>query len=52
MSGPIRTAMILFATCSPLHPGIKPLGDDVGQAIVDGELDFDMGISRPRNLWL
>ena len=26
-------------------PGIKPLGDDVGQAIVDDDFDFDIGIS-------
>jgi hypothetical protein len=36
MSGPIRTAIMSFATCSPLRtPGVIALSYDIGQPIVD-----------------
>src|SRR5271163_4639527 len=36
---------ILRDLLADAHSGVKPLGDDVGQAIVDDRLDFDIGIS-------
>jgi hypothetical protein len=44
MSGPIRTDHILRHLLAASHAGVKALGDDVGQAIVDDDLDFDVRI--------
>ena len=49
MSGPMRTAIMSFATCSPRsHARVIALGNDVGQAIVDDDLDLDVGILRQK----
>ena len=43
----MRTAIISFATCSPLrYAGVVALGNDIGQPIVDRDLDLDVGICR------
>ena len=42
-SGPMRTAIMSFATWSPSAPRRRSVGDDVGQAVVDDELDLDSG---------
>src|SRR5687768_15127007 len=59
MSGPMRTAIIPLATCSPQRTPASqrhasstapstppPLRNDVGQPIVDDDFDFDVGILR------
>ena len=42
MSGPMRTAIMSFATCSPLRT--PTLRDDVDETIVNDDLDLDVGI--------
>src|SRR5690349_24399990 len=54
MSGPIRTAIMSFATCSPRpHASVIPLGDDIGKAVVDDDFDLDVGIvpQELRKFW-
>ena len=44
-SGPMRTAIMSFDTMLAMaHAGVVTLGDDVGQAVIHGDLDLDVGI--------
>ena len=45
MSGPMRTAIMSLADLlAAAHAGVVPLGHDIGQAVVDDDLDLDVGI--------
>ena len=45
----MRTAIMSFATCSPRRtPASIALGDDVGQAVVDGDLHLDVRVVRQK----
>ena len=47
MSGPIAHGdHVLGHVLAEAHACVKPLRDDVGQAVVDDDLDLDVGIAR------
>ena len=52
MSGPMRTATMSLSICSPSRtPASKRCGDDVGEGVVDADLDRDVRIvaRQPRD---